>query len=174
MRLEAASINPPDGLSELLADLGPGENGFGGTAVFSGEMSSIEYIQQCIERTDAANLRPGYVPQTVLWVIDEEGEAIGMVRMRHYLNNRLREYGGHIGYYIRRDKRNQGYGKEALHQALEELRKLGEKRALITADLDNFSSIKVIEANGGIFESEGQSQDGKRFGRFWIELNDSV
>jgi predicted acetyltransferase len=174
MRLEAASINSPDGLAELLADLGAGENGFGGTPVFSSEMSLTEYLQQCIERTDVSKLLPGYVPRTVFWVIDENGEAIGMVRMRHCLNDGLRELGGHIGYYIRQEKRNQGYGKEALRLALVELKKIGEKRALLTVDMDNFSSIKVIEANGGIFESEGQSLDGKRFGRFWIALNEVV
>ncbi|MDX1497349.1 MAG: GNAT family N-acetyltransferase [Salinisphaeraceae bacterium] len=170
MRLEAASTNMPHGLAELLRDLGDGENGFGGTPVSSGELALEEYVEKCIEMTDVAKLQPGYVPRTVFWVIDEEGEAIGIVRMRHYLNDALRERGGHIGYYIRRDKRNRGYGKRALQQALVELRNIGENRALLTVDMDNFSSIKVIEANGGVLESEGQSVDGKTFGRFWIEL----
>ena len=172
MRLEAASMNMPHGLAELIADLGTGENGFGGTPVADGELTLEEYLQRCIEMPDVAKLQPGYVPQTVFWAIDEKGEVIGMVRVRHYLNDRLRDRGGHIGYYIRRDQRGKGYGKEALYQALAELRKIGEPRALLTVNMDNVSSIKVIEANGGVFESEGQSADGQRFGRFWIELNE--
>jgi predicted acetyltransferase len=174
MRLEAASITPPPGLAQLIADLGTGENGFGGTPVATGELTIEEFILRCIEMTDAAKLQPGYVPQTVFWAIDEEGEAIGIIRMRHYLNDKLRDEGGHIGYYIRRDNRNKGYGKEILHQALEQLRKIGERRALLTVHLDNAASIKVIQANGGVFESEGQSAEGQRFARYWIELNERV
>jgi predicted acetyltransferase len=171
MHLEAASTNIPHGLPQLIADLGNGENGYGGTPVVTGELTLEEYIQRCIEMAAGVNLRPEYVPQTVFWVIDENGEAIGMVRIRHYLNDKLRHEGGHIGYYIRRDQRGKGYGKETLHQALAELKKLGEPKAMLTVNMDNVSSIKVIEANGGVFESEGQSADGHKFGRFWIELN---
>jgi predicted acetyltransferase len=174
MHLEAASTNTPRGLAELIADLGNGENGFGGTPVGTGEMTIEEYLQRCINMAAGVNLQPGYVPQTVFWVIDENEEAIGMVRVRHYLNDKLREQGGHIGYYIRRDKRNRGFGKEVLHQALEQLREIGERRALLTVDMDNVASIKVIQANSGVFESEGQDAEGQRFGRYWIELNERV
>ena len=172
MHLEAASMNAPCGLAELIADLGTGENGFGGTPVATGDLTLEEYLRRCIDMADGVNLQPGYVPQTLFWVIDENGKAIGMVRVRHYLNDKLREQGGHIGYYIRHNNRGKGYGKEALHQALAELRKIGERRALLTVHMDNVSSIKVIEANGGIFESEEQNSEGERFGRYWIELNE--
>jgi predicted acetyltransferase len=169
MRLEPASINAPRGLAELLADLGSGENGFGGTPVASGELSLEKYLERCIDMTDPAKVLPEHVPQTTFWVMDEAGDAIGMVRVRHCLNESLKERGGHIGYYIRKNKRNKGYGREVLRLALAELRKIGETRALLTVDMDNIASIKVIEGNGGKLESEGQSADGKKFGRFWIE-----
>ena len=171
MKLERVSIHPPRGLAELIADLGAGENGFIGTPVFRGELTLTEYIQRCIGMTEPANLLPAQVPQTVFWVTDESGQAIGMVRMRHYLNESLQDRGGHIGYFIRRNQRGRGYAREALRQTLAELKELGEKRALLTVDMDNAASIKVIEANGGVFESEGQGADGKKFGRYWIELN---
>lgn len=170
MNLEAASVNAPPGLVELIADLGDGENGFGGTPVFKGEMTLPEYLQHCIEMTDLTRLKPGYVPQTTFWVIDPAGEAVGMVRIRHYLNEQLKERGGHIGYYIRRDQRGKGYGRAALCLALGELSKMGQRKALLTVHLDNLGSIKVIEANGGRLESIGQHLDGKQFGRYWIEL----
>ena len=170
MKLEAVSRKPPRGLAELITDLGAGENGFGGTPVHTGELTLEEYLQRCIAMSDVEELPPGYVPQTVLWVIDEAGEAVGIVRMRHYLNEKLRERGGHIGYYIRHDQRGKGYAKEALRQAVAALRIMGEKRAMLTVNMDNVASIKVIEANGGVLESEGKDAEGKKFGRFWIEL----
>lgn len=171
MRLEAASFNKPNKLAELLADLGTGENGFGGTPVATGELSLDEYLQYCIDRTDTTKLRPGYVPQTVFWVIDHQEEATGIVRMRHYLNDKLREHSGHIGFYIRRDQRGKGYGKETLRLALEELKKIGETKALLTVDTDNFASIRVILANGGIFDSVGQDAEGTKFERYWIDMS---
>jgi predicted acetyltransferase len=171
MKLEAASADLPEGLDELIADLGGGENGFSGTPVAGGELSLHEYVQVCIDMTDRTRLRPGYVQQTVFWALDDAGKAVGMVRMRHYLNDLLRERGGHIGYYVRRSQRGKGYGREMLRLALIELKKVGENRALLTVDMDNLSSIRVIESNGGILESVGQEPDGKQFGRFWIELD---
>lgn len=172
MRLEEASLHPPSGLSDFLTDLGTGENGFGGTPVATGELTVAEFLQRCLEMKAGKNIPPGYVPQTIFWVVDEEGKVIGMARVRHYLNDPLRERGGHIGYYIRRDRRGRGYAKEALRQALAEVRKFGETRALLTVNMDNLASIRVIQANGGVLESEGLGDQGQRFGRFWIDLSE--
>ena len=171
MKLEPASLHAPRGLAELLSDLGAGENGFMGTSVHSGEQTLEGYLQRCIDMTDPGKLQPGYVPQTVFWVIDDDGEAVGMVRVRHYLNERLLEHGGHIGYYICHDQRGRGYGKEALRQALAKLRNVGEKRALLTVDMNNIASIKVIQANGGVHQDTVDDPDGSRMCRFWIELD---
>jgi len=172
IRLEAASPALPRGLRDLLADVGGGENGFGGTGVHTGEATLEEYIQQCIDMTDPAKLQPGLVPQTTLWVLDADGEAVGMVRLRHRLHEKLRFRGGHIGFYIRRDRRGKGYAKEALRLALIELRTLGEERALLTVDQDNAPSIRVIEDNGGRLENvAADPETGNVFRRYWIELD---
>ena len=171
MHLERVSTNIPKGLTALIEDLGNGENGFGGTAIPRGELTLEEYIQHHSEMNDFAKLQPGHIPRTFFWFVDEAGEAIGIVRMWHYLNKSLKERTGHISYYIRRDKRSKGYGQEALHQALIELGKTGEKRGLLIADLDNTASVRVIQANGGSLDSVGRGADGTRFGRYWIELD---
>ena len=171
MHLEPASLTAPRGLAELLADLGDGENGFNGTAVGRGEMTIPEYLQSCVDMTDASKLKPGYVPQTVFWVIDEAGEAVGLVRVRHYLNDKLRERGGHIGYYIRPSQRGKGYATQALRLALVELKQLGEDRAMLSMNESNLQSRRVIEANGGVLESIGLNEDGEEFCRYWIEIN---
>jgi predicted acetyltransferase len=170
MHLEPASLTAPRGLAELLADLGDGENGFNGTPVASGAMSIPEYLQSCVDMTDASKLKPGYVPQTAFWVIDEAGEAVGLVRVRHVLNDKLRERGGHIGYYIRPSQRGKGYATRALRLALVELRKLGEARAMLSTDMTNLPSRRVIEVNGGVLDSMGLNEDGTQFCRYWIEI----
>ena len=171
MRLEIASLQAPKGFAELIADLGEGENGFGGTAVPRGVLTLGEYLEYCQTTNDHTNLKPGHIPRSFFWLLNDTGEAIGIVRMWHYLNKSLQERTGHISYYVRQDQRGKGCGSEALHLALKELAKVGEKRALIVADLDNIASTKVILANGGKLESVGKGGKGKKFGRYWINLD---
>lgn len=169
IKLEAASLVPPKELEELLNDLGDGENGFTGTPVHNGKMSLHEYLQNCCDMTDASKVKPGFVPQTVFWLLDSDGNAVGMVRMRHYLNDKLRIHGGHIGYFIRSDQRGKGYAKQALALALGEVRKLGESRVLITVAPDNTPSIMVVEANGGVYQDTITDPEiGVKVNRYWV------
>jgi hypothetical protein len=94
-----------------------------------------------------------------------------MIRVRHYLTERLLSSGGHIGFFIHSGSRGKGYAKEALRLALAELRRLGENRALLTVHSDNTSSIAVIEANEGRLENTvTDPETGKELRRYWIEL----
>jgi predicted acetyltransferase len=170
MKLVAASPQLPAGLADLIADLGKGENGFNGTPVADGSMTLAEFVQRCMDMTDAAKVPAGLVAQTVFWALDDNGLAVGIVRLRHTLNDKLRDRGGHIGYYVRRNQRGKGYGSEILRLALLELQQLGVTRALLTVEMDNSPSVRVIQANDGVLESVGQEPDGRKFGRYWIDL----
>ena len=88
-----------------------------------------------------------------------------------YLNDKLRERGGHIGYYIRPSQRGKGYATQALRLALQELKQLGEDRAMLSTDMTNLPSRRVIEANGGVLDGMGLNEDGTQFCRYWIEIN---
>ena len=171
LKIEVASATPPPGLAALLADLGDGQNGFMGTSVHTGEITVEQYLLRCREEVDPEKLRPGRVPQTVYWLLDDEGTAVGMIRVRHYLTERLLSSGGHIGFFIHSGSRGKGYAKEALRLALAELRRLGENRALLTVHSDNTSSIAVIEANEGRLENTvTDPETGKELRRYWIDL----
>ena len=56
-----------------------------------------------------------------------------------------------------------------LSLALQEAKKLGIPRVLITCDDDNIASARTIEANGGTFERMAYL-DGEILRRYWIEL----
>ena len=94
---------------------------------------------------------------------------VGMIDLRHRLNDFLAEYGGHIGYSVRPDERRKGYAKRMLALVLEEARGRGISRVLITCDDDNVASARTIEANGGVFERTA-CLDGEVLRRYWIEL----
>lgn len=100
-----------------------------------------------------AELPEGYVHSEERWLVDGD-TYLGRVKIRHTLNDRLREFGGHIGYEVRPSAQRRGYGTQLLALGLERLRELGITRALITCDVDNLASRGVIEANGGELEGE--------------------
>jgi predicted acetyltransferase len=171
MRLEPASIEPPSGLAEMLRELGDGEHGFGGTSFGCGSATLDEFLRSCIDGEDAAKIPPQFVPQTVFWMIDDNSQVIGMLRMRHRLNERLLQNGGHIGYYVRRSERGKGYAKQALRLALTRLHERGIDRALITVDPENAASNRVVVANGGKLDDPGLHPDtGEVVNRYWIDL----
>jgi len=108
-------------------------------------------------------VRPArFVPSTTLWWVGG-GDYLGRLAIRHRLNEWLLDRGGHIGYDVRPSARRRGYGTAMLRDALPVAAGLGIDRVLITCDVDNTGSRKVIEANGGVLED---LRGGKL--RYWI------
>ena len=110
----------------------------------------------------AGTPRPaGIVPQTTLWWVDGD-EFLGH-SIRHHLTEALRQVGGHIGYDIRPTARRRGHATAMLRAALPIAARLGIDPALVTCDVSNVASRRVIEANGG---RPNQLGEGKL--RFWV------
>ena len=138
---------------------------------FTKDFSFVQYIQDIDELSQGIGLPDGYVPTTEWWLMNDEYEIVGTVRLRHFLSDRNRQEGGHIGYDISPRFRGQGFGTKILKLALDKARELGLTEVLLTCDSDNGVSIKVIESNGGKLENEIISNDTqKRVYRYWINL----
>jgi predicted acetyltransferase len=108
---------------------------------------------------------PDWVLCTNLWWVDSE-EYVGRMSIRHELNDWLAEVGGHIGYDVRRSRRREGHATAMLAAALPVARDLGVEKALLTCDVDNVASRRVIEHNGGVLEGE---RNGKL--RYWVPIS---
>lgn len=104
----------------------------------------------------------GHVPSTTLWWVQDDA-YLGRLAIRHRLTPRLREFGGHIGYDVRPTARRRGHATAMLTAALPVACHLDITSALVTCDVDNVASRKVIERNGGIFADQ---RSGKL--RFWV------
>ena len=142
------------------------------------------FVWDLKQLADDSRLHSSGYRDHVFWLIDD-GEYIGQTSIRPELGTPyLITYGGHIGYSIRPDRRQQGYGRRILSLTLDECSRLGMDRVLITCDEDNMPSRRIIEANGGTFESgltmdrairraEGRkSEKDIQKLRYWIELRD--
>ena len=113
-------------------------------------------------------LPDGYVPESEYWLVDSE-TYVGRVHIRHQLTNHLRQLGGHIGYDIRPSMRGHGFGNTILALALPYAKALGISPVLVTCDVTNVPSRKVIEKNGGTLENQVQNPaTGVDKLRYWI------
>ncbi|MBP5207456.1 MAG: GNAT family N-acetyltransferase [Clostridia bacterium] len=88
--------------------------------------------------------------RTYFLVRESDGRIVGMINIRLALNEKLRRYGGHIGYSIRPTERGKGYNKINLYLGLKICEKYGIDSVFMDADLDNPASWKTMEALGGV------------------------
>lgn len=111
------------------------------------------------------------VRSSTYFLVDEKYYPLGVIDIRHRLNDYLLEMGGHIGYSVRKSERQKGYAKIMLNKALEVCKEIGLDRVLITADDNNPASFKTIESQGGVLENKITEEDGNILRRYWIELS---
>ena len=130
-------------------------------------------------RFSAACKNPDTIPEgrlvtstQYMLVREEDKKILGMLQLRHRLNDYLEKYGGHIGYSVAPDERRKGYASYMLDKAFQECRKMGIDRVLITCLDSNEASRRTILKNGGVYESTVYEPDKKAFfERYWIDLS---
>jgi len=143
-----------------------------GTGFLRNTNSPQEYIEKSLlNETEEVDGRK--VTSTQLLAIRKnDNRIVGMIQIRHFLNDYLLQYGGHIGYSVRKSERNKGYAKEELRQALiycKDVLHIG--RVLLTCDNDNFASQKIILSQRGKKENEVLIKDENCVvERYWIDL----
>jgi predicted acetyltransferase len=133
------------------------------TAAWETESGFATYIAAVLADALEDSPRPAnYVPSTTWWYADG-ADYLGRITLRHRLTPQLTEVGGHIGYDVRPTARRRGYATAMLRGVLPYAYDLGIDEALVTCDLDNVGSQKVIEAAGGVLEDR---RNGKL--RYWV------
>lgn len=110
------------------------------------------------------------IPATLyLTIRKSDKKIVGNLQIRHFLNEKLLNYGGHIGDSVRPSERRKGYATEQIRLALEKCKGLGIDNVLMDCDKTNIGSAKSIQKNGGILENEIYVGN-EVVQRYWISL----
>lgn len=135
----------------------------------AGLLSCDTYAQWLdFERRGRLEYGDGYVPSTTWLAMLPDNTLVGFLDLRHYLNDYLLHFGGHIGYSVIPQYRRHGYATAMLSAAIEQARHMGIDRLLLTCHKTNTASEKTILANGGVLENT--VLDGNQpIKRFWIQ-----
>lgn len=127
-----------------------------------------EWLQWVDKNENEETCAKEFVPSSqFLTIRKSDNRLVGMVNIRHRLNDNLLKFGGHIGYSIRKSEREKGYAKEQLRLALLEAKKLKINKVLITCNKDNFPSRNTILSANGVLENELIDGEGITQ-RYWI------
>ncbi len=139
-------------------------------------LGSMDYERWLIltnENSSPETVHDDWVVASTFFVIREnDGKIIGMADIRHYLNDFLASFGGHIGYGVRPSERNKGYGSEILSMALEYAGSTGISKAMVACYDENYGSKKIIEKNGGILQRRFE-ESGKIVNVYYIRTKNS-
>ena len=146
--LKRLSLEDSCEIYKMLQEIAPDDNGFHNKA----NGMSFEQFEEWLKKelsVDNGCLEGWMVPQSSYWLYDGD-RPVGYGRLRHFLNDSLKETGGHIGYAIRSSERGKGYGNKILALLLDECKKINIDTVQISANTDNIPSNKVIRNNGGV------------------------
>lgn len=143
----------------FVRDIPEDENGF--TNVWHGisrEQFEKEALKEMLDYQKGENLPEGYVPETFLFLWNDN-EIVGQFRIRHYLCESLRVGAGHIGYFIKKEFRGKGYGKEGLKLTLQVARTIiPEDEIYLRVNKDNTASLRAMLSNGGYIKDEDENK----------------
>ena len=146
--LRKLSENDGRDVYDMLQHIKSDENGFmNGVKDMPYEEYAL-WLKQNADMSVGVDLPDGWVPQTTFWLY-MDSVPVGIGRIRHYLNDALREHGGHIGYAVAAPYRGNGYGNEILRLLLIESKKMGIGEILVDPYKYNERSNRVILSNGG-------------------------
>ena len=130
------------------------------------DLSIPEWVQFTENTKNKESVTPGFVTAHTFFALDNN-KIVGIINGRHELNDYLLNFGGHIGYSVRKSERRKGYGKKMLNYISEFLFSLGLDKILITCDKKNIASKRTIESCGGILENE-VIEESRITLRYWI------
>lgn len=150
--LRPLSVTEADALYPFLQSMPKEENGFmnGAAGLTSEEFSSWLVKQEA--NAKKTEIEDGYrVPQGI-WFFYVDGQPVGMVKLRYFLTDALREGGGHLGYAVAPAYRGHGYAAMMVNAIKVVAAQKEIDSMLVTVHNDNPASIRTALKCGGVIE----------------------
>ena len=170
MVVRELNIEDEDLVLEMIEEINNFDNNFEGLSNFKNIDDFHEFLLK-IETNKHQELLPDNFSSQNTYCLFDEGRLIGGFNLRHNLVGNLINHGGNIGYLIRPSERRKGYGTKMLAFALVKAKELGLTKVLVSCEINNIGSSKVIENNKGIYENDYYDKlINKTFKRYWINL----
>ena len=111
-----------------------------------------EWLSSVTLNADSKTVNENWVvTDTFFAVRKKDNRIIGVIDLRHTLNDFLKDF-GNCGYSVRPSERKKGYATEMLHQLIDVAKEAGMTELQISVEKTNIGSIKVIEKNSGVYE----------------------
>ena len=110
-----------------------------------------DWLKSVTDNMSPATVSPNWVVTDTFFAIDENENIIGIIDLRHTLNDFLKDF-GNSGYSVRPSERRKGYATEMLRQILLIAKQAGLQEVHLSVERDNEPSVKTIVKNGGKYE----------------------
>ncbi|MDO5826446.1 MAG: hypothetical protein BZ137_01935 [Methanosphaera sp. rholeuAM130] len=115
------------------------------------KMDSIdEWIEYVNNNRKEKSLSEDWVLSDCFIAVDEGDSVVGIIVLRHDLNDFLRDF-GHIGFSVRPSKRRMGIATIMLQKVLEVAKNNNLSELQLSCMDSNIASKKCIISNGGVF-----------------------
>ena len=113
------------------------------------------WLKQLVNNSDKSTVSKDWVVSSTFLAIRKcDKKLIGMIDIRHELNDLLQSWGGHIGLGIRPSERGKGYASEITKVGLNFCKNIGFQKVMFACFKDNLASRKTIEKCGGKLDKE--------------------
>ena len=149
---------------------------YGGSMDGSGSLRRFDTTEEWLAQVEMLKKEettpPHWVPMTqYICIRESDNKMVGVIQIRHYFNEYLEKYAGHIGYSVAPSERRKGYATWMLKEVLPECKRLGIEKVLISCVKGNEGSKRTILNNGGVYESTVYEPKGDVYlERYWIDL----
>lgn len=139
-----------------------GEMIINGSELLDKTESYDDWLKAVTDNMSEETVSPDWVVTDTFFVLDETDRIIGIIDLRHTLNEFLKDF-GNCGYSVRPSERRKGYATKMLRHILRIAKDAGLNVLYLSVERSNEPSIKTILKNGGIyersFEFEGEQAD---------------
>lgn len=129
-----------------------GEKMICGSELFDKTESYEEWLSAVTRNTNPKTVNENWVVTDTFFALRKsDSRIIGMIDLRHTLNEFLKDL-GNCGYSVRPSERRKGYATEMLGQILQVAKEAEMKELHISVEKENTASVKVIRKNSGVYE----------------------